>query len=534
MTRLAGLLLFAAGLLASANRVVLAQRAEPRSFNPVTAFDVPTRDVLRLIHGRLVRINGVTLATEASLARSWKLTPDGRSCTVELRRGVRFSDGQPFDADDVLFSFEVYLDPKLGSAQRDLLSPNGQPVQVSKLSSHTIRVEFKEPYAPGVRLFDGLAILPRHLLDKPYREGKLAQAWTVGTPPAQIAGLGPFALAQHVPGQRLILRRNPYYWEAGKPKLDEVEIAFTPDQTAEVLRFRQGEIDLIQRPPAKAFAALDSTFTKLDVGPSLEYHHLFFNLNGAAGQVPEAIRAKQDWFRREPFRRAISLAADRAAMTKLAFDGRATPLAHHVTPGNKAWLVEGRSPQRSLEEAKKLLADAGLAGRSLEFSLLVNAANTAQAQLATILQEDLRGLGIRLRIVPLDFRSLVDRVTKSLDYEAALMGFGSGDADPNSEMNIWLSRGAMHIWNLSAEKNPLPWEREIDRWMLQQRSTLNPSERKRAYGEVQKLVAQHLPIIALVSPHLLVAHKAALKGVRPGITPPFSLWNIEEWHWGSR
>lgn len=543
MIRVAVFALFLATLWAAPSRVVLSQRAEPRSFNPVTALDVPTRDVLRLLHGRLARINGTTLAAEPALAKSWKFSADGRACTVELRRDVRFSDGDAFDADDVLFSFEVYLDPKLGSPQRDLLSPNGQPVRATKLSSHTVRIEFVEPYAPGARLFDGIAMLPRHLLEKPYRDGKLAQAWTVATPPAQMAGLGPFVLGQYTAGQRLVLRKNPHYWQAGKPKLDEVEIVFTPDQTAEVLRFRQGEIDLVQRPPAKAFASLDNALAKLDAGPSLEYHFVFFNLNEANDKLPEAIRAKQAWFRNVAFRRAVSLAADRAAMAKLAFEGRASALAHHVTPGNKAWLVETAPPRHSVDEAKKALREAGFrvgtavtdaSGRPVEFSLLVNAANTAQNQLAAILQEDLRGLGIALRIVPLDFRALVDRVTKSLDFEAALMGLGSGDADPNSEMNVWLSSGSMHVWNLSAEKNPLPWEKEIDRWMKQQRSAMNPAERKRAYGQVQKLVAENLPVIALVSPHLLVAHKAGLAGVKPGITPPYALWNIEDWRWEGR
>ncbi len=527
--------LFVAGAwCADADRVVLSQRAEPRSWNPVTALDAPTRDLLRLVHGRLARIHGGTLQPEAQLAQKWKFSPDGRSCTVELRRGVRFSDGEPFDADDVLFTFEVYLDPKLGSPQRDLLAPNGQSVKVSKRSSHVVLLEFTQPYAPGARLFDGLAILPRHLLEKPYREGKLAQTWTVATAPAQMAGLGPFVVDRYVAGQRLILRRNPHYWQPGKPKLREVELVFTPDQTAEVLRFRQGEIDLLQRPPAKAFAALPPEVVKLDAGASLEYHFLFFNLNGAGEKVPPAIRAKQPWFRQESFRRAVSLAADRAAMAKLGFEGRATPLAHHVTPGNRAWLVETRAPRRSLDEARALLREAGLSGRPLEFSLVVNSANTAQSQLAAILQEDLRQLGIQMRVVPLDFRSLVERVTKTLDYEAALMGLGSGDADPNSEMNVWLSSGSMHVWNLSAENNQTEWEREIDRYMSQQRATMNVAERRRAYGEVQKLVARHLPVIALVSPHLLVAHKPGLKGIQPAIVPPYALWNLEDWSWGGR
>jgi peptide/nickel transport system substrate-binding protein len=541
MPRLLIAFVLAACVQAAGNRAVLSQRAEPRTFNPVIAVDSPTRDILRLLHGRLARINGTTLGVDPALAKGWKFSPDGRVCTIELRQGIRFSDGDPFDADDVLFSFEVYLDAKTGSPQRDLLAPEGQPIRVSKTGPFAVRIEFPVPHAPGARLFDGLAMLPKHLLEKAYREGKLAQSWTVSSPLNQMAGLGPFVAERYVPGQRLVLKRNPNYWQPGKPGLDEVEILFTPDQTAEALRFRHGEIDLLQRPSAKAFAAFEANVAKLDLGPSLEYHFLFFNLN--TDKVGEAVRAKQIWFRDIAFRKAVSLASDRAAMAKLAFEGRASALAHHVTPGNRAWLVDTAAPRHSVEEAKRILRDArfklqgdaliSAAGQPVEFSLLVNSANAAQMQIATILQEDLKSIGIKLRITPMEFRSLVDRVTRSLDFEAAIMGLGSGDADPNSEMNIWMSSGSMHVWNLSAEKNPMPWEREIDQWMQRQRSTLNVAERKRAYGNVQKLVAEHLPLIALVSPHLLVVHKPGLQGVRPGIVPPYALWNIEEWRWGA-
>ena len=525
------------------NRLVLSQRAEPRTLNPVFAQDAPTRDVLRLIHGRLVRINGATLGTEAALAEKWSFSPDGRSCTLRLRRGVKFSDGQPFTADDVVFSLELYQDPKLGSPQRDLLAAGGRPLRVTKLSAHEVRLEFAEPYGPAERLFDGLAILPRHRLEKPYREGKLSQTWTLATPPGEFAGLGPFVPAAHVPGQRLVLRKNPHYWQPGKPKLNEVEIVFTADQTAEMLRFQRGETDLVQRPLARAFNALGPDFVKIDLGSSLEYHFLFFNLNEAADKLSPELQAKQEIWRKPEFRRAISLAADRAAMAKLAFDGRATPLRHHVTPGNKRWLVEGPAPRRSTAEAGRLLAAIGLRlndgvlsgadGRPVEFTIAVNSANAPQLRMAAILQEDLRPLGIRVRIVPLEFRSLVDRVLKSLDYEAALMALGSGDADPNSEMNIWLNDGSMHVWNLSAARQPQPWETEIDQLMRRQRATLNQQERRSLYGQVQRLVADYLPIIPLVSPHLLTAHRRGLKNVQPSILPPYALWKIEEFAWES-
>lgn len=539
--KIAALLLMATVLLEGAGRLVISQRAEPRTFNPAIAVDAPTRDIMRLIHGRLVKIDGVTLGTRASLARSWKFSPGGRTCTIELRRGVRFSDGHPFDARDVVFTFAVYLDPKVASSQRDLLSPGGKPVRVTQLSSHTVRLDFAEPHAPAERLFDGLAILPRHKLEGAHQSGKLAQAWALGTPPADMAGLGPFSVEQHRPGQSLRLRRNPYYWESGKPRLDEVEVLFTADQTAEALRFRRGEIDLLQRPPAEVFDALPPGIVKLDAGSSLEYHFLFFNLNNAPGKVAPAVQAKQAWFRDPVFRRAISLAADRGGMSKLAFAGRAAPLSHHVTPGNKPWLAEPHAPRHSTEEAARLLAGAGFrldsrtlrdaSGRAVEFTVVVNAANNAQVRMAAILQEDLRAIGIAMRPVSIEFRALVDRVLKSLDYDAALMALGGGDADPNAEMNVWLSAGSMHVWNLSAENAPLAWEGELDRWMRRQQSVQSLRERKEAYANVQKIVTEQLPIIPLLSPHMLVAHKPGLKGVRPGLVPPHALWNIEDLVW---
>ena len=194
-------------------RLVVALRAEPKTFNPVIAADSPSRAVVWQMIGDLVHINRYTQKTEPALAKSWSASSDGRRFIVQLRRGLRFSDGQPLDADDVLFSFQVYLDENVHAPQRDLLIVGGKPITLRKLDSYRIEFELAQPYAAAERLFDGFAILPRHLLEKAYREGKLAQAWTLNTPPAEIAGLGPFRLKEYVPGQRLVLERNPYYWK---------------------------------------------------------------------------------------------------------------------------------------------------------------------------------------------------------------------------------------------------------------------------------------------------------------------------------
>src|SRR6185369_7349533 len=165
-------------------------------------------------------IDRQTQRTTPALARAWTVSPDGRRYTLELRRGLRFSDGHPLDADDVVFSFQCYLDERNASPERDQLIVGGKPVVVRKLAAHQVSLEMAQPYAAAERLFDSIAILPRHLLDKAQQEGALAQSWNPGTPASRIAGLGPFRLKSYAPADRLVLERNPYYWKvdgAGHP-----------------------------------------------------------------------------------------------------------------------------------------------------------------------------------------------------------------------------------------------------------------------------------------------------------------------------
>src|SRR5256885_6705942 len=194
------------------------QRTEPKTLNPVTAADAPSREVIGRMTADLIHINRASQQVEASLAKSWTASNDGRVFTLKLRRGLRFSDGQLFDADDVLFTFQVYLDEKVHSPQRDLLIVGGKPLEIQKVDSYTVRFTLAQPYAAAERIFDSLAILPRHLLQDPYHDGRFAQVWNVSTPSAEIAGLGPFRLKEYVAGQRMVLERNPYFWKIDQKK----------------------------------------------------------------------------------------------------------------------------------------------------------------------------------------------------------------------------------------------------------------------------------------------------------------------------
>src|SRR5580692_4560510 len=282
-------------------RLVIALRSEPKTLNPALALDEASRDVIRCLTADLIHINRGSLKTEPSLAKSWNVSRDGRQYTLQLRHGVRFSDGQPFNADDVLFSFQLYLDEKVNSSQRDLLVVGGKPITVVKVDDYTVRFELAQPYAAAERLFDSIAILPRHLLQNTYQAGSFSQAWTLSMPPNQFAGLGPFRLKEYVPGQRVLLEKNPYYWKADKagtrlPYLAQLQFLFVANEDAQVIRFQSGDTDVLSRFSAENFAVLQKQqsvkgYHLDDLGPGLEYNFLFFNLNDLAPKgLPEVAK----------------------------------------------------------------------------------------------------------------------------------------------------------------------------------------------------------------------------------------------------
>jgi peptide/nickel transport system substrate-binding protein len=534
-------------------KLVIAQRSEPRTFNPLLAVDQNSQGVIARMMADLVHINRATQKTEPALAKSWTISKDGTQMTVRLRRGLRFSDGAPFDADDVLFSFKVYLDEKVHSLQRDLLIIAGKPMTVEKLDAYTVRFIFPAPYAPAERVFDSVAILPRHLLEKDYQEGKITQAWTLNTPPEKIAGLGAFRLKQVVPGDRIVLERNPYYWKIDAkgqrlPYFDEFTFVVVPTQDAQVIRFQAGESQLISGLSADNFTALESQqktrhFQLYDAGPGFEYNFLMFNLNDdTEGRLPEIVR-KQKWFRDLRFRQAVSAAVDRQGIVRLVYHNRAAALATHVNPGNKQWFNTAvATPVRSLPKARELLKEAGFSwkpdgtlvdagGQPVEFSILVSSSNIQRTQIATLVQEDLKQVGIAAHVVPMEGRSANDRALNSHDYEAIVLGLVVGDADPTSDMNLLSSNGQTHLWNLGEKTPATPWEAELDRLMQQQLVTLSYPQRKKIYDRVQVVLAEQLPMVYLVSPNILVGAQEDLGNFRPAIIEQYTFWNADELFW---
>jgi peptide/nickel transport system substrate-binding protein len=516
--------------------IVVAQRSEAKTLNPLLAMDEPSRQVISQLNADLIHVNQLTQRPQAALAESWTVSPDGRHYVLHLRPGVRFSDGVPFDAGDVLFSFQVYLDERFHSPQRDLLTVNGQPIVAKQLDRYTVTLDLAGPYANAERLLDEIAMLPRHLLAGPYASGQLENKWGVNTAPGEIAGLGPFRLKRYQAGQQLELERNPYYWEQDQrgqrlPYLDRLIFLAAGSEDGEVARFLAGDADVIDRLGPASFRALHNwpqgrAGQLVDLGPGLDYTFLAFNFD-----LP--------LFRDLALRRAVSLSIDRDAVARIAYAGFATPLAGSVTPGNAFWRnTELQAPKHSPEQAKEILRNAGYrwdsegklldrSGQPVRFSMITAANNKERLETATLIQFDLTRIGIDAQVVPLEFRALVDRVTRTRKFEACMLSLGGGDGDPNSEMNVWLSSGSMHVWSPGQKTPATAWEAEIDTLMKRQMSMLDETKRKQTYDRVQAIVAQEQPVVFLVSPHILAAADAKVVNFRPAILESHTLWNSD-------
>ncbi len=425
-------------------------------------------------------------------------------------------------------------------------------LSVRKLDAYTLVFQLAKPYGAGERLFDGFYILPRHLLEKQYQEGKFDQAGTLATAASAWAGLGPFRLKEYVAGQRLVLERNPYYWKTDLkgnrlPYLDDLVYLFVQNADAQVLKFQSGETDVISQIGAENFTVLSRQqygYNMTDAGPGLEYYFLFFNLSEAGEKTPAEMLRKQKWFREVKFRQAVSAAVDREAIVRLVYQGRGAPLWGLVAPGNRRWGNEKLAhPARSLERARTLLKEAGFSwnngpngesrlldaeGKPVEFSILTSSSNANYPKMAALVQDDLRQLGMRVQVVPLEFRSLLDRVLQTKEFDACLLGLVSFDADPTADTNVWLSSGGSHLWNPSQAHPATAWEAEIDRLMEQQLAAPSYEQRKKLYDRLQEILAEEQPMIFLASPDILVGAKNVVGNFHPAVLEPYVLWNVEQ------
>ncbi len=498
-------------------------RTEPKTFDPLKVEDESSAAVRYLTGGVLVRVNRQTQELEPELAQSWKVSKDGRQITFRLRSGISFSDGTGFSAGDVAYTMQQLMDPALHSPTGDAFRSGAGNVETKVISPTQISITFPAPVAGLDRLFDQVAILSERSSKK------------------EMAVLGPFMVADYKPGATLLLNRNPNYWktdEQGRklPYLDSIRLDIQPNRDVEMLRFKRGELDLINALDSEYFDKLASTSPQLvhDAGPSLDSEQLWFNEVGRA-PIPGY---KKNWFRSANFRRAISEALNREDLSRIVYHGHAQPAVGPFSPANKFWFNSKLKPQTySPDAALKTLQADGFRmengalkdkdGNEVVFSIITNAGSKTRERMAVLIQDDLQKIGVHVNVVTLDFPSLIERMTQSFDYEAILLGLTNVDLDPNGEMNVWLSSSENHQWNPQQKIPETSWEAEIDRLMRAQASSTDANKRKEAFDRVQEIVVEQEPFIFLINKNALSAVSTTVHGAAPVILSPQTFWNAE-------
>ena len=497
---------------------------EPKTFDPILVDDEASENVRYLTGGVLIRVNRQTQALEPALAQSWKVSPDGRKITFHLRKGLYFSDGTPFSSDDVAYTMKLLMDPQINSATGDAFrTAKGTTIDVQIPSSDVVVISFPTLVAGLERLFDQVAILSSK------------------SPKKEMSVLGPYYVSEYVAGSHVLLRRNPNYWKHDSeghplPYIETVRLDIQRNRDIELMRFRRGELQLINRLDAEQFDRLqkDSPGVAKNAGAGFDGEEFWFNQT-AAPTLPDY---KRKWFQTTAFRQAISMSISRADLARVVFDGYATPAYGPVSPSNRFWFNSGLpAPKHDPQAALQILARAGFRfengslkdsdGHPVAFTVITNSGNTAREKMATMIQQDLSEIGITLKVVTLDFPSLIERITHSFEYDACLLGLVNTDLDPNGQMTVWLSSGEDHQWNPNQKTPATPWEAEIDKLMQEQASTPDEKLRKAKFDRVQQIVAEQQPFIYLINKNALSAVSTDLIGASPVALNPQAFWNIE-------
>ena len=519
-------------------------RSEPRSFNRLVARDPVVEIVASLTQAKLLRVNRVTFELEPWLAERWESSADGLTHTLHLRRGVTWSDGTPFTSADVLFTIDAVLTPKSGAIISFVVGD--KPITAAAPDDATVVLTYPAAFGPGLRILDNLWILPKHKLEPALKTGTLANAWGTATPPADLAGTGPFMVREYQPGQRLVFERNPRYWRkdaSGRalPYLDRIVLDIVPDQNAEILRLTSGNVDLTSselRPddyaPVKR-AADQGRLRLVDLGVGPDADGFWFCLN------PEAWKGnpKFAFVQRKEFRQAISHAVNRDRFAETVFLGAAVPVWGPITPGNKPWFwPEVPQYPHNPARATELLRGLGLEDRNgngtvedakgteARFTVITMRGNTAFERGAAALRDQLTKVGIALDIVPLELGAMIQQMLSS-KYEAIYYRPQATDLDPAINKDMWLSSGSAHFWHFGQATPATDWERRIDELMMQQAATVDPARRKAIFNDVQQVFAENLPVLYFVAPRLYHGEATRVQGATPSVIRPPVLWNAD-------
>ncbi|HET7616289.1 MAG TPA: peptide-binding protein, partial [Bacillales bacterium] len=466
--------------------IVLGSIGSPTIFNPYYSTDVPSSDVQYLMFNSLVTVDK-SFNPQPSLAKSWEVSDDGLTYTFKLRKDVKWQDGKPFTADDVVFSFNIPRD-------KDYTGPRGSDFEqiksIKAVDKYTVKVELKQPYAPFLTSTATYYILPKHILkDVPIK--KMAKADFNTKHPI---GTGPYKFVEWKDGQYVKLKANEDYFK-GRPHIDTVTYKIVPDANSLLAQFQAGQVDYIdvQAPDiATAQTLVEQGKAKMKSQLELSYTYLGYNL-------------RNPLFKDKKVRQALTMAIDREKIIKAVVNGQGK-VAN--APGSPvSWAFNSNVPKFPYdpEKAKQILADAGWKdtdgdgyldknGKTFSFVLKTNQGNKTREQIATVVQQQLKQVGIKVTPKIIEWSAFIKQVTApNWNFEAVILGWSLGtDPDPS---DLWSCDEIKQGLNFVAYCN-----KDIEPLMKKNTKLLDRQKRKEVIGKIMAQIAEDQPYTFLYYP----------------------------------
>ncbi|WP_135228599.1 ABC transporter substrate-binding protein [Deinococcus fonticola] len=540
----------------SGGTYTLALGDSPQSLFYYGAIDNNLGLISQQLFDGLVEFNFATYKIEPALAESWTVSPDGKTYTFKLRQGVKWSDGQTFDADDVIFTYKnLIMNPDAKAGDPANFKLDGKDITISKVNQYAVKFTLPRP-APAFLLQQRYFIVPKHKLVKYTPEGgakssDINNAWPGNTAASEIVGTGPFKFQSYTTGQKVSLVRNPNYWKVDAkgqklPYLDKLEFLIIRDPQAQMAQFLAGNLDQLnssgaQFPDLKQKEVSGSPikvgrFTALFGSPPF----IAYNFDA---KDPELAKVFSD----VRFRQALQKAVNRNRIIDSVYNGLASQPGCGVAPANKAFYTNCSTllGKFDLAAANRALDAMGLSkknsagtrllpsGKALEFDLTYGTDSAVYPPIATILQNDLAKAGVKVNLKGILSSKLIS-TGQSGDWEALLGAFGD-QPDPELRRPIWQPGGSLYYWHRSTQpaKDGDPantarmaaWEKDIYEIFNQAAVTTDPVKRRALYTKWQLLFAKNLPVTPIAKPENIGAVSSKYGnyiynlGVIPGYNP---------------
>lgn len=540
--------------------------SDPKTFNYALSQESP--NVFSLIYEGLINENGITGKIEPALAESWEFSPDKKQIIFTMREGLKWSDGEPLSADDVVFTYnDIYFNEKIPTDIRDILriGKNSLLPKVRKLDERRVEFTVPEPFAPFLR-YTGLVILPAHALRESVNSKdssgkiKFVSMWGTDTDPKKIICNGPYQMESYTTSQRVVFRRNPHYWRKDaqgnpQPYIERIVWQIVENTDTTFIQFRSGGLDTISIAP-EYFSLLKQEenrgkFKIYTGGPELSTTFLVFNLNQAKNSQNQPLvdPIKSRWFNTLEFRQAVAHAINRQRLLNNLFQGLGEPQNSPIYKQSPYYL----SPEQglkvydyNLQKAKQLLQKAGFKynakgqlldadGNRVRFTMLTNSGNKLREAIGSQIKQDLSKIGMQVDFNPINFNTMIEQVYTRRQWDSYIGKIGGGGVEPNGGANTWTTTGGLHTFNLASQPGEPPligwkaadWEKKIEQLYIQGASELDENKRRAIYAQSQRVTQENLPFIYLVNPLSMEAVRDRIGGINYSALGG-AFWNLYE------